>query len=198
MIRALTTLVGLVCAAALLLLVTDTGSAEGGGLWQRAALLAGAGPGRRRLLPTRRHPPAGRASQHAAADRRLRAVDAARGCDLRASRGHARLAQRPRHRHPPGQRAERWSASFPILAFTDGLLLAFALVEPLVQDHVRRADVVEEAPPLGPSRSQIRPRPSSCGRTPSARRTPRDARRGAPRRRRSRAGVSCAHPAAAR
>ena len=43
MIRALTTLVGLACAAALLLLVNDTGSAEGGGLWKRAALLVGAG-----------------------------------------------------------------------------------------------------------------------------------------------------------
>ena len=43
MIRALTTLVGLIGAAALLLLVTDTGEAEGGGLWQRAALLAAAG-----------------------------------------------------------------------------------------------------------------------------------------------------------
>ena len=40
MIRALTTLLGLACAAALLLLVPDTGSAEGGGLWKRAALLA--------------------------------------------------------------------------------------------------------------------------------------------------------------
>ena len=43
MIRALTTLAGLACAAALLLLVPDTGSAEGGGLWKRAALLAAAG-----------------------------------------------------------------------------------------------------------------------------------------------------------
>ena len=43
MIRALTTLAGLACAAALLLLVPDVGAAEGGGLWQRAALFAAAG-----------------------------------------------------------------------------------------------------------------------------------------------------------
>ena len=43
MIRALTTLVGLACAAALLLLVTEIGAAEGGGLWKRAALYAAAG-----------------------------------------------------------------------------------------------------------------------------------------------------------
>src|SRR3954453_19518578 len=43
MIRALTTLVGLACAAALLLLVDDVGSGDGGGLWKRAALIAGAG-----------------------------------------------------------------------------------------------------------------------------------------------------------
>src|ERR1700730_17501369 len=43
MIRAFTTLLGLVCAAGLLLAVPDMGSTEGGGLWQRAALLAAAG-----------------------------------------------------------------------------------------------------------------------------------------------------------
>src|SRR6476659_6509690 len=43
MIRALTTLIGLACAAALLLLVPDVGAAAGGGLWKRAALFAAAG-----------------------------------------------------------------------------------------------------------------------------------------------------------
>jgi hypothetical protein len=48
----------------------------------------------------------------------------------------------------PTSALTRWSASFPILAFTSGLLLAFALVEPRVQEPVRvRAtvsDVVDE------------------------------------------------------
>jgi hypothetical protein len=39
----------------------------------------------------------------------------------------------------------RWSLSFPILAFMDGLLLAFALVEPRVGEmaHVRAAEETE-------------------------------------------------------
>ena len=35
----------------------------------------------------------------------------------------------------PDSALTRWSPSFPILAFTDGLLFAFALVEPLVQQE---------------------------------------------------------------
>jgi hypothetical protein len=53
----------------------------------------------------------------------------------------------------------RWSPSFPILAFTDGLLFAFALVEPLVQDHVQEVEVVEEpAPPPQPPVAVPEPR----------------------------------------
>ena len=113
MIRALTTLVGLACAAALLLLVTDTGSAEGGGLWKRAALFAAAGLVAGVLLPARRHPAAGRARQPAALPVRVRPVDAARARDLRAACGHAGFADRSRPRHPPGQRAHALVALVP-------------------------------------------------------------------------------------
>ena len=41
----------------------------------------------------------------------------------------------------------RWSPSFPILAFTDGLLLAFALVEPLVQEHVHKIRMTDVPAP---------------------------------------------------
>ncbi len=150
MIRALTTLVGLIGAAALLLLVTDTGEAEGGGLWQRAALLAAAGlaagtfyqlggirrPGVRVNMPL--------------------FVGAFVPWSLLALAICAHRAGTPVfltdlvHDILPDSTLERWSPSFPILAFTDGLLLAFALVEPLVQDHVRRAGVIEEDAPTRP------------------------------------------------
>ena len=150
MIRALTTLVGLVGAAALLLLVTDTGEAEGGGLWQRAALLGAAGiaagafyqlggirrPGVRINVPL--------------------FVGAFMPWTLLALAICAHRAGTPVfltdlvHDILPDSALERWSASFPILAFVDGLLLAFALVEPLVQEHVRRPELVEEAPPVRP------------------------------------------------
>jgi hypothetical protein len=48
----------------------------------------------------------------------------------------------------------RWSASFPVLAFTSGLLLAFALVEPRVVQRepapelARPEDAEERAQPL--------------------------------------------------
>ena len=61
----------------------------------------------------------------------------------------------------PDSALRRWSLSFPILAFTSGLLLAFALVEPRVgerpaEPESRRGraetiDDAEPAPPLGPS-----------------------------------------------
>ena len=150
MIRALTTLLGLIGAAALLLLVNDTGEAEGGGLWQRAALLAAAGlvagafyqlggirrPGVRINVPL--------------------FLGAFVPWSLLAFALCAHRAGTPVfltdlvHDILPDSALERWSPSFPILAFTDGLLLAFALVEPLVQEHVRRAEVVEEATPVRP------------------------------------------------
>jgi hypothetical protein len=150
MIRALTTLVGLACAAALLLLVPDTGAAEGGGLWGRAALLAGAGlvagafyqlggirrPGVRLNVPL--------------------LVCAFVPWSLLALAICAQRAGTPIwlsdlvHDILPDSVLRRWSPSFPILAFTDGLLFAFALVEPLVQEHVRAVDVVDEAAPARP------------------------------------------------
>jgi len=141
MIRALTTLVGLACAAALLLLVIDTGAAEGGDLWQRAALLAGAGlvagafyqiggirrPGVRINLPL--------------------FIGAFVPWTLLTLAICAQRAGTPvwmvdlAHDALPDSALVRWSASFPILAFMAGLLLAFALVEPLVQEklHAIRA-----------------------------------------------------------
>jgi hypothetical protein len=143
-IRAVTTLAGLACAAALLLLVPDTGSADGGGLWQRAALLAAAGlaagalyqlggirrPGVRLNLPM--------------------LLGAFLPWTLLAGAICAHRAGTPSSLTDlsrdilPGGALTRWSASFPILAFTSGLLLAFALVEPLVQEHVRVRAVVTE------------------------------------------------------
>jgi hypothetical protein len=132
-IRALTTLVGLICAAALLLLVNDTGSADGGGLWKRAALLTGAGlvagafyqlggirrPGVRLNIPL--------------------FIGAFLPWTLLALAICANRSGTPvwlsdvTHDVLPDTALTRWSPSFPILAFTDGLLFAFALLEPLVQ-----------------------------------------------------------------
>lgn len=156
MIRALTTLVGLVAAAALLLLVDDTGSGDGGGLWQRAALLAGAGlvagafyqlggirrPGVRLNIPL--------------------FVGAFVPWTLLALAICANRSGTPVWLHDlahdalPGNLLTRWSQSFPILAFTDGLLLAFALVEPVVQQRVRPVlaaadDETDEAEPSRPA-----------------------------------------------
>lgn len=140
MIRALTTLVGFACAAALLLLVADTGSAEGGGLWQRAALIAGAGlvagafyqlggirrPGVRINLPL---------FIGAFVPWTLLAVAI---CAHKAGTP-VWMADLANDVLPNGWLA-RWSPSFPILAFVSGMLLAFALVEPVVRV---RAQVVE-------------------------------------------------------
>jgi hypothetical protein len=144
-IRALTTLVGLVAAAALLLLVNDTGSGDGGDLWQRAALLAGAGivaggfyqlggirrPGVRLNIPL--------------------FIGAFVPWTLLALAICANRAGTPvwldnlAHDVLPDNLLTRWSPSFPILAFTDGILLAFALVEPLVQERARPALVAADA-----------------------------------------------------
>ena len=158
MIRALTTLVGLACAAALLLLVPDMGAADGGGLWKRAALLAAAGlvAGAFYQLGGIRRP--GVQAQPA---------PAARGLPARGRCSPSRSARSARARPSsltdlvrdilPDSALRRWSLSFPILAFTSGLLLAFALVEPRVGERPAEPEVVAEtetidaaepAPPL--------------------------------------------------
>jgi hypothetical protein len=154
-IRALTTLVGLACAAALLLLVNDTGSADGGGLWKRAALLAGAGvaagafyqlggirrPGVRLNIPL--------------------FVGAFLPWTLLALAICANRSGTPvwlsdlSHDVLPDSALTRWSPSFPILAFTSGLLFAFALLEPLVQQApaLRAVEPVAEPEVVQPARS---------------------------------------------
>jgi hypothetical protein len=152
MIRALTTLVGLACAAALLLLVNDTGSAEGGGLWKRAALLAGAGivagafyqiggirrPGVRLNIPL---------FIGAFLPWTLLALAL---CSNRS--GTPVWLNDLTHDILPDSALTRWSPSFPILAFTDGLLFAFALLEPVVQQapQVRIISPVAAATPVAP------------------------------------------------
>jgi hypothetical protein len=151
MIRALTTLVGFACAAALLLLVIDTGSAAGGGLWKRAALIAGAGlvagvfyqlggirrPGVRINLPL--------------------FVGAFVPWTLLALAVCAHRAGTPvwmtdlAHDVLPNTWLVRWSPSFPILAFVSGMLLAFALVEPVVRVKAQVVHTSDEvAPPTRP------------------------------------------------
>ena len=152
MIRALTTLAGLACAAALLLLVPDTGSGEGGDLWQRAALLAFAGlvagafyqvggirrPGVRLNLPM--------------------LLGAFLPWTLLTLAICAQRAGTPvwlsdlAHDVLPKGALTRWSWSFPILAFVDGLLLAFALIEPRVGERaqVREAEDAETFVPTRP------------------------------------------------
>lgn len=144
MIRALTTLAGLACAAALLLLVPDTGAAEGGGLWKRAALLAAAGlvvgvfyqlggirrPGVRLNLPML-------IGAFLPWTVLAVAICAQRSGTPSSLTGWVRDVL-------PDSALTRWSASFPILAFTSGLLLAFSLVEPLVR--VRAREIATVAP----------------------------------------------------
>jgi hypothetical protein len=157
MIRALTTLVGLACAAALLLLVPDVGAAAGGGLWKRAALFAAAGfvaaafyqlggirrPGVKLNLPL---------LLVAFLPWTLLAVAI---CAQRAGTPSS-LTDLVRDILPDSA-LRRWSLSFPILAFTSGLLLAFALIEPRVGERPAEPEVVDEtetidgsepAPPL--------------------------------------------------
>jgi hypothetical protein len=148
MIRALTTLIGLAAAAALLLLVPETGSAEGGGLWGRALLLAAAGlvagtlyelggirrPGVRFNLPL--------------------LVCAWLPWTLLAVAICAHRAGTPVwlsdlvHDVIPDEALARWSFTFPVLAFTTGLLTSFALVEPAVQTQAEPVRAVRpDAPP---------------------------------------------------
>lgn len=155
MIRALTTLIGLACAAALLLLVPDVGAAAGGGLWKRAALFAAAGlvagvfyqlggirrPGVKLNLPL---------LLGAFLPWTLLAIAI---CAHRAGTPSS-LTDLVRDILPDSA-LRRWSLSFPILAFTSGLLLAFALVEPRVGDRPSEPEVAEAeeiheepAPPL--------------------------------------------------
>lgn len=133
-IRAFATLVGLACAAAILLLPA-VGWIDGGDLWKRAAILAAAGlvagvfyqlggirrPGVRLNLP-----------MLLAAWLPWSILALAVCADLAGT--PSTLARWVRDIVPSGALA-RWSPSFPILAFTSGLLLAFALIEPLVQQR---------------------------------------------------------------
>jgi hypothetical protein len=146
MIRALTTLIGLACAAALLLLVPETGSAGGGGLWLRAALLALAG-----LVAGALYQLGGirRAGVRLNVPLLLAAflpwsLLTAAICAQRS--GTPSSLTRWVRDILPDSALERWSASFPVLAFGTGLLLAFALVEPLVQEraHARAIAKVED------------------------------------------------------
>jgi hypothetical protein len=144
MIRAFTTLIGLACAAALLLLVPDTGSAEGGGLWKRAALLAAAGLvagafyqlGGIRRTGVRLNLPF---LIGAFLPWTLLAIAI---CAQRS--GTPSTLTRWVRDILPDSALTRWSGSFPILAFTSGVLLALALVEPLVQAQVREITAVKD------------------------------------------------------
>jgi hypothetical protein len=144
LIRALTTLVGFSAAAALLLLVPDIGSAEGGGLWKRAALIGAAGlvagifyelggirrPGVRLNLPM------------LVCVFLPWSVLAVAICAQRSGTPSS-LTDLVRDVLPESA-LTRWSASFPILAFTSGLLLAFALVEPRTEVRVPVREVPAE------------------------------------------------------
>jgi hypothetical protein len=143
MIRALATLAGLACAAALLLLVPDTGSGEGGDLWQRAALIGFAGfvagafyqlggirrPGVRVNLP-----------MLLAAFLPWTLLTLAI-CAQRA--GTPVWLSDLAHDVLPKGALTRWSLTFPILVFVDGLLLSFALVEPRIGE-VAQVPVLED------------------------------------------------------
>lgn len=164
MIRALATLVGFACAAALLLLVPDVGAAEGGDVWQRAALLAGAGlvaGALSRLGGIRR------AGHHVNVSLLVAAFVP---WTLLALALTAHRAGTPvwladlAHDVVPDGALTRWSASFPILAFAAGLLLAFALVEPdaAPRTHTVRAteQTVVDAPAVvddPPETVELRP-----------------------------------------
>jgi hypothetical protein len=130
MIRAFVTLVGLVCAAALLL-VPRVGWDTGGDLWARVAVLGAAGlvagvfyqlggvrrPGVRVNLP-----------MLVGAWLPWTVLAVAVCIDVS---GTPSSLTHLAHDLPSGALA-RWAPSLSIIAFVDGLLLAFALVEPLV------------------------------------------------------------------
>ena len=142
--RALMTLIGLACAAALLLLVNDTGSSEGGELWQRAALIAGAGlvAGAFAQLGG-----IGRPGVHANVPLLVLAFAPWTVLALAIT---AHRAGTPvwlsglASDIVPDRAFARWSSSFPILVFADGMLLAFALIEPRIR--LRAVDATPAAP----------------------------------------------------
>jgi hypothetical protein len=146
MMRALATLIGLACAAALLLLVNDTGSAEGGDLWQRAALIAGAGlvAGVFYQLGGVRRPGVRVNAPLLVVAFVPWSVLAVAICAHRAGTP-VWLSDLAADILPDGAFV-RWTSSFPILAFTDGLVLAFALVEPAVRERMLTVEpaVVDE------------------------------------------------------
>jgi hypothetical protein len=158
MIRALTTLVGLICAAALLLLVNDTGSADGGGLWKRAALLVAAGlvaGGFYQLGGIRR--PGVRLNIPLFAGAFLPWTLLALAICANRSGTPVWLTDIT-HDILPDTALTRWSPSFPILAFADGMLFAFALVEPLVQQAPQRIRAVAPATVADPESTRpVRP-----------------------------------------
>ena len=154
MIRALTTLAGFACAAALLLLVPDTGSGEGGDLWQRAALIAFAG-----LVAGVFYQLGGIRRPGVRVNLSMLLVVflpwtllTLAICAQRA--GTPVWLSDLAHDIVPEGALTRWSLSFPILAFVDGLLLAFALIEPRVGDRpqVETAEKAEEVESFVPTR----------------------------------------------
>ena len=164
MIRALTTLAGLACAAALLLLVPDTGSAEGGGLWKRAALLAAAGlvAGVFYQLGGIRRPGVRLNVPHA--HRRVPALDGAGRRDLRPALGHAGVADRPRARRPPRQRAHALVGVVPDPRLHERTAARIrarraVVVQEPVRAQARRSATVEHVRG-SPSRTQRAARPS--------------------------------------
>jgi hypothetical protein len=148
MIRALSTLAGLAAAAALLLLVPDIGSAEGGGLWKRAALLAAAGlvAGAFYQLGGIRRP-GWRVNGPMLIGAFLPWTVLAIAICAQRSGTPSSLTRWVRDVLPDNA-LTRWSASFPVLAFTSGLLLAFCLVEPRIR--VRAREVTTVAPTAEP------------------------------------------------
>jgi hypothetical protein len=150
MIRAFTTLAGLACAAALLLLVPDTGSAEGGGLWRRAALLAAAGlvAGALYQLGAVRRPRVRLNAPMLVGAFLPWTVLAIAICAQRSGTPSS-LTSWVRDILPDSV-LTRWSPSFPILAFTSGLLLAFALVESVVREPLRVHAHVEDVEDVEP------------------------------------------------
>jgi hypothetical protein len=151
LVRALTTLIGLASAAALLLLVPDTGTAEGGGLWKRAALLAAAGfvAGFFYQLGGVRRPGVRVNAPLLVAGVLPWTLLAIAICAQRA--GTPTFLTDLVRDVLPASGLRRWSLSFPILAFTSGLLLAFALVEPrideptVVRDEIAAHEDAEQA-----------------------------------------------------
>jgi hypothetical protein len=144
MIRALSTLAGLAVAAALLLLVPDVGSAEGGGVWKRAALLAAAGlvAGALYQLGGIRRPGFRLNGAMLLGVFLPWTALAVAICTQRAGTPSS-LTNWVRDALPDSW-LTRWSASFPILAFASGLLLAFSLIEPLVQVRVHEVEEVDQ------------------------------------------------------